>query len=167
MPQKMKRNPIFRANRFQKRIIYPVLLASCFACLIAIMCMVYFFLLQDEKPLVIREYYENGALLSQQFFRDEGPISRWTAKIYAFDLSDFRKFIPLFTAAIVLLLIFVIYGTLYITSKVIGPVERVIYELDEVLSGRKSTPIVIRRGDEMFDEILKRINALIKRNLPG
>ena len=160
----MSRNTFFKVNKYQKIILYPVLTASCFACLVSILCLVYFFLLQDEKPITIREYYDSGVLVAQKSFKGDKPISSITAKIYDFDLVQFRVLIPWFIATVIAMLLFVIYWSLYITHKLVGPYERVLKELDEVIEGKKHSPIIARKGDELFQEILKRINALIVKS---
>ncbi len=51
----------------------------------------------------------------------------------------------------------------YLTNKILGPYERIIRELDEVLATNDRREVTVRCGDEMFSELLKRINALITR----
>ncbi len=50
-----------------------------------------------------------------------------------------------------------------VANKILGPSERIINELDEVISGKKNQPLRARKGDELFEELLKRINILIER----
>ncbi len=56
-----------------------------------------------------------------------------------------------------------IFWAYYITSKVIGPFERLIRELDEILETGKKKHLQTRQGDRLAKEMLKRINALIDR----
>ena len=48
------------------------------------------------------------------------------------------------------------------SNSIVGPYERVLRELDDVLSGQKKDHIGTRKNDELFGEMVKRINALIK-----
>jgi len=69
-----------------------------------------------------------------------------------------------FPAAAFLILIVCLY-TYYLTNKMLGPYERIIRELDAVLETRQKKELTVREGDDMFRDLLKRINALI-RQLP-
>ena len=57
----------------------------------------------------------------------------------------------------------VIFWTFRISNRYLGPYERVINDLDDVLSGAKKGHIMTRKGDVIFEELLKRINALIEK----
>ncbi|MFH1359949.1 MAG: hypothetical protein ABIJ41_02810 [Candidatus Omnitrophota bacterium] len=50
-----------------------------------------------------------------------------------------------------------------LSNKIIGPFERVIREMDEVLSTGNKKHIVVRKGDQLAQEVIKRINTLIER----
>ena len=56
-----------------------------------------------------------------------------------------------------------IYWVNYISNKILGPYERILKEFDSVLSTRNKKILKVREGDEMFAELLKRINILIKQ----
>ncbi len=52
------------------------------------------------------------------------------------------------------------------SNDVVGPLDRIIRELDEVIDGGARQPITVRQRDELAHELLKRVNVLVK-NLPG
>src|SRR3989344_749686 len=62
-----------------------------------------------------------------------------------------------------LILFLGIFWAYSISNRLIGPFERVIRELDEVISQNKKRHISARPGDELAGELLKRINTLIDR----
>ena len=127
-----KRNIILNINRYQQSILVPVLLSASMACLMSIVCLIY--LLADITE---------------------------TKSIYGIQMTDIQQFIPWTMMGISYLLLFVVFWTYYISNKLVGPVQRIIRELDEVLEGKKTTPIGTRAGDKMFEEILERINKII------
>ncbi len=59
-------------------------------------------------------------------------------------------------------LVFLIWWAYVISNKVLGPHQRIISELDNILSGGKKKPLNTRRGDEMYEDLIKRINVLIE-----
>ena len=61
------------------------------------------------------------------------------------------------------LMIALVFWTLNVTTHYFGAYERILRELDQVLDGKREGPIKIRRGDVIFEELLKRINQLIER----
>ena len=52
-----------------------------------------------------------------------------------------------------------------VSSDVVGPFDRIIRELDEVIDGGARQPITVRQRDELAQQLLKRVNVLVK-NLP-
>jgi nitrogen fixation/metabolism regulation signal transduction histidine kinase len=53
--------------------------------------------------------------------------------------------------------------TYYVSNKIVGPFERVLREVDDILAGKGKNKIGIRSKDGMFEELVKRINALVER----
>ena len=53
-----------------------------------------------------------------------------------------------------------------VSSDVVGPFDRIIRELDEVIDRGARQPITVRQRDELAEQLLKRVNVLVK-NLPG
>lgn len=73
-----------------------------------------------------------------------------------------------FITAIALLgsLFALFYWAYKITNKVLGPYERVLRQLDKVIDGRSRRALTVRDGDEMFAELIGRINILMKQREP-
>jgi len=100
-----------------------------------------------------------------------GCCVAWLSVIYALignylfgpELEYFQGFIPAILAFATALMIILVFWTLYISGSYLGAQERIIKELDEVLAGQGKGPIRARRGDVMFEELLKRINTLIEQ----
>lgn len=84
---------------------------------------------------------------------------------YLFDpvLYSFQGLIPALLAFATALMIILIFWTLYISGRYLSVHERIIHELDKVLDGKENGPLKVRNGDEMFEELVKRVNALIEK----
>lgn len=132
MPQ-FKRNIIFHTNKYQRRILIPVLGCAFLACNLALMCLAYFY------------YSENKG------------------KIFNVSFEQFKFFVPWFVIGASCLLLFFLLWTYYISNKMVGPFHRVIKELDDILETKSKKRIMTRPGDELFEELLKRINTLVDR----
>ena len=48
------------------------------------------------------------------------------------------------------------------TNNLLGPVSRIINELDMVIDGSRKKTITARPADELANELLKRINVLVE-----
>ena len=59
--------------------------------------------------------------------------------------------------------LFIVLWTYYVSNKIVGPFERVLREVDDILAGKGKKKIGTRKGDVMFEELVKRINALVER----
>ncbi len=59
--------------------------------------------------------------------------------------------------------LFIVLWTYYVSNKIVGPFERVLREVDDILAGKGKKNIGIRSKDGMFEELVKRINALVER----
>jgi energy-coupling factor transporter transmembrane protein EcfT len=59
--------------------------------------------------------------------------------------------------------IFIVLWTYYVSNKIVGPFERVLREVDDILAGKGKKKIGTRKGDVMFEELVKRIDALVER----
>ena len=134
MAQKFKRNLILHVNKYQKQILYPVFLACAFSSILTIFCFVFI-------------------LVRMTNARTIGPIL----------MSDLQNFMPWLMLIIAYTILFIVFWTYYISNKIVGPHERILRELDEVIEGKRPGPIATRQGDEMFEQLLKRINALIEK----
>jgi len=132
MPERINRNVILNLNKFQKKILYPILLVSLLACISALLCLAYAF------------YPENHKIF------------------FDLNLATLRPHLPIYFCAFSMILLFSMFWAYWISNKLLGPYERVIGELDDVLSGQSKDPIGTRKGDEMYEGLLSRINQLIK-----
>ncbi len=59
--------------------------------------------------------------------------------------------------------LFIVLWTYYVSNKIVGPFERVLREVDDILAGKGKKKIGTRERDGMFEELVKRINALVER----
>ncbi len=59
--------------------------------------------------------------------------------------------------------LFIVLWTYYVSNKIVGPFERVLREVDDILAGKGKKKIGTRKGDVMFEELVKRIDALVER----
>ncbi len=132
----MKRKPrnlILRLNKYQHLIIYPVLIACLGGALSSILCLLF-------------AYYPDSFLVFKNI-----------------PLSEVRYHIPKILMVTNAIMIIVIFWTYYMSNKLVGPFERIVKHLDDIAEGKTKEPLGIRKGDEMFEELTKRINSIIKR----
>lgn len=96
----------------------------------------------------------------------------WLSLVYFYVLDmpgnsvkfeQFRHVIPLFLVIFCFLMFCVMLWTCYTSNKILGPYKRIIRELEETLQGTRKGPITVRKGDELFEELLKRVNILIQK----
>lgn len=144
-----KRNPVFHLNRFQQRLLFPVIIISIITTSILIFAMLYLYYIGEHVALLSTPDKENFDIALPWFM----------------DIVRYNFTIPVLMLVVASLLVLVVCWAFHITSRIIGPHERVIRELDEVITGARKEPIAIRRGDELFEELLQRINALIEKIL--
>jgi len=80
--------------------------------------------------------------------------------------SQVTNFVSLFSGAIIIALCTVFILSLVIsfkmTNNLLGPVSRIINELDKVIDGSRKKTITARPADELANELLKRINVLVE-----
>ena len=145
MAAKFKRS-LLRTNKYQDLIIYSVLVPCLFVSSISLASVFY-----------IR--YIAGHLT---FFSHMDPSHPELMIPWFIDINRFNKIIPWVLFTIMCMMFLMIVWTFYFSNKLIGPYERVLRELKEVLCGEKKSPIGYRKGD-MFEELIKRINDLIKK----
>jgi len=79
------------------------------------------------------------------------------------DIDQLQNAIPVLLVAATISMFGVIFWTFRISNRHFGSYERVISDLDDIMSGSKEGPIKTRKGDIVFEELLKRINTLIKK----
>lgn len=79
------------------------------------------------------------------------------------DWAQIQNTVPVLLAAATVLMLIVVFWTLNVSNQFFGPYERILRELDAVLDGNKTGPITVRKRDEFFSSLLKRVNVLIER----
>ena len=136
MPSKLSRKFIsFNPHRFQKPLIN-FLLFPCtitFAVLFTYIGLLYYDLTSHMYAL----HLDNPLLIDQRIFSI--IIVLWV------------------------LMFFVLYWAYRVSNHLVGAFDRIIRELDEYLDGGKKKHIHSRKNDQLADELLKRINAMIDR----
>lgn len=139
-----KRNPLL-LNKFQQLVLYPVLAACVLACGISLYCVFYMQYMDDHLG-----YFSGGGAASLQ------QLTPW-----AVEFNRINRFVPAVLSLLVVALVVVIIWAWYISYKLLGPYERILRELDEMVSDKIDHQLDTRKGDLMFDELVKRINALL------
>ena len=134
--EKTNRKFILNINNYQKHIIYPIL-AFCWIAGIMVYLCLEFIVTININPNI--------------------------AKMFSFDTVQIQQAIPYFLMIIIVMLIFIILWAYYKTNKIIGPHDRIIRELDEIIVGKRKGPLTVRQGDDMFGELLERINTIIEK----
>ena len=130
----MKRNVFVNVNQHQARLLWPVLICCCLACLFIIL-----FLFSLVTSLTDAK------------------------EIFSIKMDFIKALMPWAVILISFLLIFIAVLGFQISNRILGGSERIIRELDKILDGQSKNPITLRKGDELLAELLKRINALIER----
>ena len=142
MKKKAVRDVFVSDNKYQRQVLYPLYISS----FLILACLVYFAVILHQSSL------------DENFLR----ISE-TSQFAAVITKDNMMALVM---AISLLLIFVIGWSDHMTNKILGPYERVVAEMDELLADieEKKAPkkLKVRPGDEMFAALIKRINKLIR-----
>ncbi len=132
MAKAYKRNFFTHINRFQKTLLYSVLVPCFIGCIIILLSLDYL-------------YYDYGAFLNRYEYRHFKYVILFLLPTIAFILFS------------VSLVIF------YASNKIVGPYERIISEMDAMIEKGERKPLSVRKGDQMFDELLKRFNKLMDR----
>lgn len=100
-----------------------------------------------------------------------GCFVSWLSIVYvligdyfvSLELYRFQRIIPVLLSVATVLMIIVVFWAFRLSSRYFGSYERIIKELDDVLAQKKKEPLKTRRGDVIFEELLKRINVLIEQ----
>lgn len=64
---------------------------------------------------------------------------------------------------VMVLMVWLFYWAYGLTNKVLGPYERIMRDLDKMIDENSQNELTVRPGDEMFGELAKRINLLVKK----
>ena len=143
----LKRNPFLNTNRYQRRIILSVMTPSMIACGVCLFTMIYMHYISSH--IIFYSHVD--------FNRPEIYIP------WFLDLNRFAMIIPWILLMIAFLMVTVIAWSFDFSNKLLGPYERVIRELDDVIAGKGKKQITFRSGDEMFIELFRRVNTLIEK----
>ena len=135
--EKTNRKFILNVNKYQKHIIYPIL-AFCWIAGIMVYLCLEFIVTININPNI--------------------------AKMFSFDTVQIQQVIPYFLMIIIVMLIFIILWIYHQTNKIIGPHERIIRELDEIILGKRKDALTVRKDDDMFGELVDRINTIIGKS---
>ncbi len=100
-----------------------------------------------------------------------GAIISWLSIVYVLvgnylshpALYEFQKIIPALLSLATISMILIVFWMLRISGRYFGAYERIVTELDKVLSGESKAPLKARKDDTIFEDLLTRINALIER----
>ena len=179
MSPKVVRDIFCYTNKPQRRLLYPFYTA----CLLILVCLVFFtYLLLEYYPHVNKveshPYTAHGKPLdSLKTLNLPSPVIqggvmnrhiRWDFTEIISIYGGVGLLIIFLAVMISVILLFLIFWVDSIYNKILGPYERILAELDRVLSGDKKGPLQTRKGDDkMFEELLKRINVLIVRKHPS
>ncbi|MFH1360229.1 MAG: hypothetical protein ABIJ41_04230 [Candidatus Omnitrophota bacterium] len=128
------RKSLANINRYQKEIIYPVLVPSFAIGLFTLLSLAY--------------YYNFDYRL------DTG---------LSFDPFFLNFVIPLFLVVLLFFMVFISIWICGVSNRIVGPHERIIRELDDILADKGKKRLTIRKDDQMYKELTDRINALIKK----
>jgi hypothetical protein len=134
MEQKKKRNLFATRNKYQLSII----LLTFFPPVVVCTSMAIFITIMYYQMLnVIR--YNSSAVVARS-------LTQWSGLI---------------VGVLCAMCIVSLFWVFILSSRLVGPFERIIRELDEVIEHKKKKKIVARTKDELANQILKRINVLI------
>ncbi len=76
----------------------------------------------------------------------------------------YQNIIPVVLILLSLFMLLFVYWIYTLTNRLLGPFERLIRELDEMLANQREWKhLKAREGDEMFEQLIQRINVLIDR----
>jgi len=137
---RQKRKPYDQNNKYQKRIIFLTFVPTLIICIFISFLAVIFY-----RDLINVILYQSAAN-SMQF------IYHW-------------GYLTLFGLWIIFII--VLFWACIISNHIVGPFQRIIREMDEVLAKKEKKHIVVRENDELAQEILKRVNKLIDHYEPS
>ena len=134
MPENYKRQILFRTNQFQRPIINVVIASALVTIIVITLCI---------------SYVYNGMV-------DE--IMNPTTNVPTEELLILIVLMcmPVIFSSIVL-------WTYRITNEMVGAFERLLRELDQIITSKKKEHLVVRKRDVLAGELIKRINILIDR----
>lgn len=145
---KFKRFLFANINKYQQQILIPALIICLLACLGSIY-MVYYINYIDQNVVLHFQVSPSG-------MEKQVP---WFMQVHSFN-----KVVPWLFFGLSVTLMSIVCWLFYVSNKLLGPTNRILNELDLIISGKRQDPIGTRPGDEIFEELVKRINVLIEKN---
>ena len=141
MSEKINRKFLLNLNKYQKHIIYPILVFCFIVAIMVYLCL---------QVLVVKNFtYGSFKLLGFDSI---------------FASIQFQTAIQFFLLVILIMLVFIISWIYHQTNKIIGPHDRIIRELDEIILGKRKDALTVRKDDDMFGELVDRINTIIGKS---
>jgi hypothetical protein len=137
-----RRDILFNVNRPQERILYPFYV-SCLLILAFLIAMAYL-------------------LIQHPLFRQSG---NYQTLLMSQEIGGVRALIVVLGFMVAVILFALIFWAYHISNQILGPYERIVRELDLIISGKGRKLLQVRRNDEMFAELVERINVLIAEKL--
>ena len=138
MKLKWRRRKIF-ANDLHKELIKLFVLASVVPAIVVALCFYYYLLTTIGSAGV----YSSGALTANM-------------------LSAAKQVITILIIAIPVCVLTILFFTRKASHTIIGPFDRIIIEVDQILAGDRKGPIHLRKRDK-FKPLVDRINLLIEK----
>ncbi|HRZ39560.1 MAG TPA: hypothetical protein P5246_00985 [Candidatus Omnitrophota bacterium] len=87
----------------------------------------------------------------------------YTAFLNRYEYRHYKSVILFLLPVLSLILFGVSLAMFYASNKIVGPYDRIVREMDEMLEKGERKALGVRKGDTMFEELLKRVNKLIGR----
>jgi len=122
---------------------------------------------QYQRQIVALAFYPSliiGIIISLlliQFFKDLVEIIIYgTSRPQIALIMEWAMFVLACLWVPILAVIFIAHSA---SKNLVGAFGRILRELDEVIEGKKRTPIKARAKDDLANDLLKRINALIEK----
>ena len=133
LKKKLNRKFVPITNKYQRKLLTPIILSSCLATFIGILCLLAMHMLETEAN-----------------------------NIFNLPRISFKIFVTWFMVGICSIMFFIFLWMYKVIQQMVGPFVRIIRELDEIIEGKRKSLLTVRQDDEMFAELLSRINKLIK-----
>jgi len=135
MYKRIPRKSIFHTNKYERRIIWLALIPALLFCILVTFVIIH--LTRQLEDFMI--YLTKPEILN--------IIENWGYWIIG---------------AFWLLFIIIFFWALIVSGNLVGAFVRIIRELDDFIAGKEHKSIRARRNDDLANDLLKRINILIK-----
>jgi len=138
-----KRNVLLRMNRYQFTIVLPIIIALV---MIQGLLGALYYLLENQLIVFLEEIHS-------------------ATLIYHQAIITLKQYVPMIISFVSILVFFHVYWFFYASNKILGPHERIIKELDQIITGKSERKTLsARKNDQLFEELLNRINILIEHS---